>query len=193
MKKILMTFALMPFMALATTWYVNGTTGSDGNVGTSESTAKATIQAAIDVSEEGDVVFVSAGTYAPISSNNKRLTIESCQGAANTIIDGKKMARCANLSSIDDKNGLTNTVLIGFTLKDGKISTEKFGGCLVWGMAKKCVIRGGEATSGGGAAASILEDCLICDNSAVDAGGCDCCVIRNCTIVNPAFHVRPSA
>lgn len=47
-----------------------------------------TIQAAIDASSDGDVILVSAGTYAPISILGKDLTIRGVDGAAVTTIDG---------------------------------------------------------------------------------------------------------
>ncbi len=47
-----------------------------------------TIQAAIDASTDGDVILVSAGTYAPISILGKDLTIRGVDGAAVTTIDG---------------------------------------------------------------------------------------------------------
>ena len=46
--------------ARGTDWYV-ATGGSDGAAGTSWATAKATIQAAGDVSVDGDVVWVTKG------------------------------------------------------------------------------------------------------------------------------------
>lgn len=46
----------------ATTWYVNGTSGSDGYSGKSSDSAKKTIQAAIDVAMNGDTILVAAGT-----------------------------------------------------------------------------------------------------------------------------------
>jgi hypothetical protein len=48
----------------------------------------ATIQDAIDASSDGDVILVSAGTYAPISIIGKDLTIRGVDGAAATTIDG---------------------------------------------------------------------------------------------------------
>jgi len=47
-----------------------------------------TIQAAIDASVDGDVILVSAGTYAPITILGKDLTIRGVDGAAVTTIDG---------------------------------------------------------------------------------------------------------
>ena len=106
----------MPMMALATTWYVNCSTGSDSNSGISESSAKATIQAAIDASSAGDTILVAQGTYAPISTVNKAITIRGTTGATSTIIDGNGTSRCAYLGE-DAKE--VATVLDGFTLENG--------------------------------------------------------------------------
>ena len=88
MKKLMRGLVLMPMMALATTWYVNGSTGSDFNSGVSESSAKATIQAAIDASSAGDTILVTPGTYALFCASNKKIVIRSTSGTSNTIIDG---------------------------------------------------------------------------------------------------------
>ncbi len=47
-----------------------------------------TVQDAIDASVDGDVILVSAGTYAPITIFGKDLTIRGVDGAAVTTIDG---------------------------------------------------------------------------------------------------------
>ena len=124
MKKLIMALMLMPMMALATTWYVNGSSGADYNSGTSESTAKKTIQAAIDASSAGDTILVAPGTYGSIVSDNKDITIKSISGAVVTCIDGKGLSRCALLANgKDDRWGddRWRTKLIGFTLRNGYI------------------------------------------------------------------------
>ena len=89
MKKLLtlMVTAFFGCPLFATTWYVNGTNGSDSYSGTSSSQAKKTIQAAIDAAADGDVICVASGVYAPIVSAQKLITIKGA-GAGNTIIDG---------------------------------------------------------------------------------------------------------
>ena len=119
-KKLMMALVLMPMMALATTWYVNGSTGSDSNSGTSESAPKATIQAAVDMASAGDTILVAAGIYAPFLSDNMMITIQSIEGAGNTIIDGggsyvrsnTLVVGCDNFA-----NRTTNTVVQGFTIQ----------------------------------------------------------------------------
>ena len=60
----MVALVLMPMMALAATWYVNGASGLDSNSGTSESAPKATIQAAIQAynSANGPYTVLHDGT-----------------------------------------------------------------------------------------------------------------------------------
>ena len=175
MKKLIMAVLLMPMMALAATWYVNGSSGSDYNSGTSQSSAKATIQAAIDEAIDGDTILVAPGTYAPIATENKRISIESSHGTAETFIDGDGSMRCATLHSgtaptfwiEDEDNELYGTILRGFTLRNG------------W-----CPQSGGDNSLGGGAFGGTLEDCVISNCCAYGLGGCYASLIRRCKIVN---------
>ena len=90
MRKILsLLFSTMALGAtFATEYFVNGATGDDVNAGTSWTLAKKTIQAAIDKAVDNDTITVTNGTYAPISTENKAMTIRSVNGAGNTVIDG---------------------------------------------------------------------------------------------------------
>ena len=63
------------FASHATTYYVNGTSGADGNSGTSSSSAKKTILAAVSSASSGDTILVSAGQYSGDIVINKKLTI----------------------------------------------------------------------------------------------------------------------
>ena len=59
------------------TWYVNGSSGANGNSGLADSSAKATIQAAIDAASAGDTILVSPGAYDAIYTQGKAITIRS--------------------------------------------------------------------------------------------------------------------
>jgi len=132
MKKLIMSFTLMPLMAFATTWYVDGTNGSDCFSGKSQSTAKKTIQAAIDMSVDGDMILVAPGTYAPIVESNKVIRIESERGADVTMIDAHQNGRCVTFGNDVNREGAyippkRDIVLKGFTLCNG--STKEDTGC----------------------------------------------------------------
>lgn len=93
--------------------------GNDSNDGMSWATAKATIQAAVDASFASDTIRVASGTYSPIITNNKLLTIIG-EGASSTIIDGNCLRRCVTVMPDGATSGIyTNTVVIGFTLLNG--------------------------------------------------------------------------
>ena len=90
-SSILVTMALLltqaPVALAATTWYVNGSTGSDTNNCRSATVACRTIGHAISLAASGDSVRIAAGTY------NEHVLIKSSlnligSGAATTIIDG---------------------------------------------------------------------------------------------------------
>ena len=76
------------------TYFVNGTKGSDENDGIKPSSAKKTIQSAVDIAFDGDKILVSPGTYGPIVTGNKRIAIVGTAGADKTLIDGQKKLRC---------------------------------------------------------------------------------------------------
>ena len=173
MRKLVLMASLMPLAALATTWYVNGSTGSDSNSGTSESSAKATIQAAIDASSAGDTILVAPGTYAPITTGNKAITIRGTSGAASTIIDGDNSQQCAVLGV---KTGDQATVLDGFTICKG-YTAEKKGAGVCYGTIKNCFVHSCTNTfrymgsDGGGAYETLVEGCTFEDNCATHGAG----------------------
>ena len=72
--------------AWTATWHVNGSSGANGNSGQDASSAKATIQAAIDAAVAGDTILVAPGTYDAIDTQGKDITIRSTDGAEKTKI-----------------------------------------------------------------------------------------------------------
>ena len=92
-------------------WYVDAEYGDDSADGSDWSSAMRTLQAAVDAAVDGETIYVEAGTYAPISTGNKRIRIESMNGAELTFIDGGGTGRCATLGT-DASH--TNTALFGF-------------------------------------------------------------------------------
>ena len=86
-KKLIMVYATLQAViySLAATVTVN---------------SPASLQAAIETANEGDVILVGPGTYSPIRTNGKKITIKSTEGAASTIIDGESANRCATLADV---------------------------------------------------------------------------------------------
>ncbi|MCL2104889.1 MAG: DUF5123 domain-containing protein [Kiritimatiellaeota bacterium] len=151
----------------ATTYYVDAGRPDDSGDGTSWATAKKTIQAAVDAVAVGGTVVVTNGVYAPITTDNKAITIQSVEGADMTIIDGGGTNRCAMLGPED----YADTVLIGFTLTNGW--AEVSGGGAHAGALHNCIISGNTAKwNGGGTYCSVLINCVLSGNrTGVDVPG----------------------
>lgn len=166
--------------------YVDAARPDDSGDGLTPATAKRTIQAAVDRAKDGDVVVVANGTYEPFDADNKRIEIVSRFGYQYTIVDGGSVRRCATLGHEESQ---TNTVLRGFTLKNGDTTGDELvlwncGGGVCGGTVQNCHITGCHASKGGGAYYGRLENCLIEDNEADTYGGGSYYGTRvNCTIV----------
>jgi len=164
---------------IGSTWYVNASRPSDSGDGTSWATAKRTIQAAVDLAVAGNTVIVTNGTYAPISTANKAITIQSVNGAAVTIINGGGTQCCAMLAQ-SLFSSATHTVLSGFTLTNGW--TAEYGGGAWGGTLNNCILTGNTADFGGGAYDNVLNNCVLTGNTALSGGGADYSVLNNCTL-----------
>ncbi|MCK5331734.1 MAG: hypothetical protein KAK01_10010, partial [Candidatus Marinimicrobia bacterium] len=94
-KTTLLISIILISIANSTTWYIS-TSGNDNNNGTSDYDAFATIQHGIDMSTNGDTVFVEEGTYYEnINFNGKNIVVGSLllttgdtSYISQTIIDG---------------------------------------------------------------------------------------------------------
>jgi len=73
--------------SVATTWYVDGVSGNDGNNCTSAATACKTIGHAIEAAVSGDSIIVAPATYIENLTISKSLTILGSD-ASTTIMDG---------------------------------------------------------------------------------------------------------
>ncbi|MCL1920354.1 MAG: InlB B-repeat-containing protein [Kiritimatiellaeota bacterium] len=140
------------------------------------------LQTAISNASAGDILLVAPGTYSPINSDNKAITIESTHGASVTFIDGGGINRCATLGSAEGHN---NTILIGFTLKNGH--TYINGGGSSGGTLNNCTLTGNTVTyAGGGACYGILNNCTLTGNGVTgsDGGGGGACysTLNICTL-----------
>src|SRR6516225_3000183 len=89
---------LLSSPALASTWYVNGVNGDDGNGCKTTSTACATIGHAISLAATGDTIQIAAATYQENLSIPFNLTLNGAN-AAGTIIDGTSTANVLTVGS----------------------------------------------------------------------------------------------
>jgi len=105
-----------------------------------------TIQAAIDASQDNDIIIVQPGTYTEnIDYNGKAITLTSTNPldptiVASTIIDGNM-----NGSVVTFDSGETpNSILTGFTIKNGNgtlIDGKRYGGGIYCGIQSTPTIR----------------------------------------------------
>ncbi|MCE9614904.1 MAG: M6 family metalloprotease domain-containing protein [Lentisphaerae bacterium] len=175
---------------------------------TNWTTAAQTIQDAVDVSEDGDTVLVTNGTYnaggrivfGALSNRvaiTRAVTVQSVGGPAVTRISGQgpngnSAVRGAYVSS--------GAALIGFTLSDGATRTtgdaykEQSGGgvwCAEGGVVSNCVVTGNTAARfGAGAAYGTLYRCTVSGNQAASyGGGSFFATLVNCRVAaNSAFR-----
>ena len=162
--------------------------GDNAADGRSWETAKKTINGALASAHTGDTVLVADGVYAPFTfSRNDFVTIRSVNGHEATIIDGGNAARCATFGGVstvsNDSNAITNAVLEGFTLRNGRASN---GGGGQYGSYRYCRFENNVATSsyGGGLYYGAADSCVFWNNQTVSyGGGAYNATIRNCTVV----------
>src|SRR5215469_13625270 len=107
--RVVIALMMLSSPVLASTWYVNGVTGDDGNSCKTKVTACATIGHAISLAASGDAIQIAAATYQENLSIPFNLTLNGAK-AATTIIDGT-----------DTLNVLTVGAKISLTLSNLKI------------------------------------------------------------------------
>lgn len=153
MKRILplFLFALLACQADARTLYVDASRPNNNGNGLSVKKAKKTLQAAIGIAKKGDTIVVYPGTYAPIKTNNLKISIKSAKGAGKTEIvkpkkatttswEGMALAQLgkAAAGSAPETTG-RKTTLSGFLLNGKNRDNESVLG-LSGGTAKSCRI-----------------------------------------------------
>lgn len=182
--------AILTLNAHATTYYVNANGANPTPPYTSWSTAATTIQDAVDVATNGDLVLVTNGVYQPsgraapdnvqtcvISTN--AVTIQSVNGSVATTISGSGNRRCVYLG-----NG---AVFSGFTVTGGNVTNtySTCGGidCASNALVENCLIINNAADVAGGLYSGTASNCMISGNIATDqAGGAQLSILINCTV-----------
>ncbi|MFY8033397.1 MAG: beta strand repeat-containing protein, partial [Flexibacteraceae bacterium] len=180
MMKQLLTIFILVFglsAANAATWYV-ATTGSDANSGTNLAAAKLTINGAIAVASNGDIIRVANGTYASAVAVNKRVTIvgESNHITSGTIITntitliatgGSSSSRivldniCARNSSVTGDNSASIVVRSSYvTIQNCSISNTGLTPFVATTAGAGAGVRFYSPTSAG-----VLSDIVIRNNS----------------------------
>jgi hypothetical protein len=117
---LLLTALVRP--VVASTWYVNGVTGSNSNNCTSPTTACKTIKHAISLAASGDSILAGSATYTENLTIGKSLTIIG-SGASTTIIDGGGINTVVIISSSS-----ASVTLSKLTIRHGHASSLSVGG-----------------------------------------------------------------
>ena len=140
------------------------------------SSVHTTIQPAIDVAKNGDVIIVNDGNYTTISID-KEINIQSVNGPNNTFIDGGSSARCVYMSKPATLEGLKirNGFLSDNYAKGAGIYMTA-GGNLINCIIESCQIQRSTGSVGG---SYYLFGAGVC----LDKGGyLRDCIIQNCSI-----------
>lgn len=136
-----------------------------------------TIQGAVDVAVDGDLVLVDTGTYVEnVDTGSKAITLRSVNGKGVTTINGNQVSSVVRIDG--------DAVLDGFTLTNGKGlqdgATRRGGGVYVLsgnGTITNCDIHHNTAEGGGGGGVYVkggtvtISNCIIHDNTAGITGG----------------------
>ena len=134
---------------LATTWYVNAATGSNGNSCLSAGSACATIAGAMGKAGLNDIIEIAAGTYNENLAGSlivQDLTLNGA-GVGSTIIDGSASGRVLETTG--------NVTITGMTIQNGSFNpADIFGAAGIANFGnlriEDSLVTGNHTTSGGG-------------------------------------------
>lgn len=145
----------------------------------------ATIQEAIDASQNGDIVLVSNGLYMEnINFMGKAITVKGENGANFTIIDGQNNGTTVLFNHTEDEN----SVLDGFKIQRGSEGGIKCTGASPTIINCNISLNG---TKGGILCTSSnmkMSHCTVTGNRNYDDGGGLFINMGNVTLVNCAFY-----
>ena len=184
--------ALFACQAEARTLYVDAKRPNNNGNGLSAKKAKKTLQAAINIAKKGDTILVYPGTYAPIETNNKKITIKAIKGKSKTKLVLKKNDDVlADFTKAVKKHDSTYnydytvnvgnaTVLSGFTL-DGQNLGKGYGVSIAMGgTLKSCTAKRFYVYRG--FHKSKLENCLVQNNFLVTTALFHECTVQSTTV-----------
>jgi hypothetical protein len=178
-KLIFLTFLLITFSAFSTEYYVDASRPDDSGAATNWVIAKKTIQAAVNLTKNGDTVWVTNGVYdtggkvtpgyskltpAYFLTNRvcitNAITVRSVNGQEVTVIKGAPGSNGSNdVNSVRGVFMKNSSRLTGFTVTNGydRGSGDDYydrGGGGIWlttgSMVSNCTISGNSANRGGG-------------------------------------------
>lgn len=157
------------------------------------------IQDAVDLAMDRDHVVVTDGTYvvtSPVVLSN-RITLESVNGPAVTVIDGGGTNRVLEITN-------ANAVVHGVTLTHGY--DGNLGGAVVLhgtGVIDRCIVTASETAGGGGGIYCLdggtVRNTLVHGNRAAWGGGIECfalssgALIESCTVAGNTAHYEPTS
>jgi hypothetical protein len=192
---VAIAYVLLPIDVLALTRYVAVNSSNPAPPYTNWATAAATIQAAIDLADPGDVVLVTNGVYetggralSPETITNrvavtKVLTVQSVNGPEVTLIKGLRSGthvRCAYLT-----NGAS---IRGFTFTNGSAGLFVGGGggivCVTTNarVFDSIIISNNAPGNGSGVSSGTLSNCAIIGNSGPGSGAVGS-VLNDCSVI----------
>lgn len=187
----------------AATYFVDASRPDNTGDGIAWTTAKRTIQAAIQNTIDGDIILVNSGVYnigmtvTPGHECNNRvvitnaITVRSANGPAYTIIEGSGTnmyatpfaTRCVYMN---------RGKLEGFTLQSGSTSGSSTydrhgGGVSMFNshpdtIVSNCIIRYCKADFGGGSYQGTLVNCTLVGNTGSSGGGSSYGTLNNCNL-----------
>ncbi len=138
--------------APAATYFVNASTGSDGNDCLSAGTACATIGTAVAKTVDGDAVEVAAGTYNEFGVTISTAITVNGAGAGSTIVDGGGNGR---IFTLNDHATLSN-----MTLQNGQTPADS-----------SIFVSGGGAVLVGNGMNVLLQNVTLTNNISAGSGG----------------------
>jgi hypothetical protein len=174
---------ILSLCASATEYFVDKNRPDDNGDGKSIATAKRTIQAAMDLTKEGDIVTVLPGIYdegdgvsgtekARVVIANKNIWLRSSGGKEKTFTVGRHAdtesglgdgaLRCVYLANVA-------AIVEGFTICNGAGGVRSKANTY-YNYICDCVVSNNVAESGAGVANSTVLRCLVSDNTCTDTG-----------------------